>query len=91
MTSIAKPSANNPPQVMWRDSYPGGTGGSRIDPTNLPGGLTLNTGQTVIFTEVFFTYSPLASGFIIQASGSNVYALAVAVPRQGQMTTLPSS
>jgi len=91
VTSVAKLSDNQPPQVMWQDSYPGGTGASQINLGSLPGDLVLNTGQTVIFTEVFFTYSPLIPGYVIQSNQTQVYALAAAVPRQGQMTSLPTS
>lgn len=90
VTSVSKPSATQAAQVMWRDSYPGGTGGSKISAASLPGGLVLNTGQTVIFTEVFFTYQPLVPGYVIPAN-TNIYAVAAGVPRQGTMTSLPSS
>jgi len=82
VTSVSKPSAILPPQVMWRDSYPGGTGASKINAGSLPGGLVLNTSQTVIFTEVFFTYSPILPGYVIQTSETSIYALAAAVPRK---------
>lgn len=91
VTSISKPSASLPAQINWRDSYPGGTGQSRISAGGLPGGLVLNPGQTAIFTEVFFTYSPLIPGYVVQSNETSIYALAAAVPRQGQMTTLPPS
>lgn len=91
VTSVVKTAANQPPQIMWRDSYPGGTGESRISPGSLPGGLSLNLNQTVIFTEVFFTYTPLIAGYILQPSQTQIYAVAAAVPRKGTMATLPSS
>ncbi|HUX78774.1 MAG TPA: TadE/TadG family type IV pilus assembly protein [Alphaproteobacteria bacterium] len=83
--------ANAPPQVMWRDSYPGGTGGSKISASGLPGGLVLSVGQSAIFTEVFFTYTPLVPGYVLSSSQTEIYALAAAVPRQGNMMTLPAS
>ncbi len=93
VTAIGVPTtpANAPPQVLWQDSYPGGTGGSEISPSSLPGGLVLNPGQTVIFTEVFFKYSPLIPGYVLQSNQTSIYAVAAAVPRQGQMATLPPS
>ncbi|MBY0292906.1 MAG: pilus assembly protein [Alphaproteobacteria bacterium] len=91
VTSVAVVSANQGPQIMWQDSYPGGTSESRIAPASLPGGLVLNTNQTAIFTEVFFTYTPLISNYILAPSQTQIYALAAALPRQGQMTTLPAS
>lgn len=90
VTSVSNPSGTST-QVMWRDSYPGGTSASRINPMSLPGGITLSAGNTVIFTEVFYTYAPLIPGYILQPSNTAVYAIAAAVPRKGNMTTLPSS
>ena len=91
VTSVAVVNANQGAQIMWRDSYPGGVGGSLINPASLPGGLVLNTNQTAIFTEVFFTYTPLITSYILSSSQTKIYALAAGMPRQGQMTTLPSS
>ncbi|MBS0272582.1 MAG: pilus assembly protein [Proteobacteria bacterium] len=90
VTAVSKPSASLPAQVVWQDSYPGGVGGSKINPASLPGGLVLNTKQTVIFTEVFFAYQPLIANYVISAN-TNLYAVAASVPRQGTMATLPSS
>lgn len=90
VTAVSKQDANQPAQIMWQDSYPGGAGGSKINPASLPGGLVLNTKQTVIFTEVFFAYQPLIPDYVLSAT-TNIYALAASVPRQGTMTTLPSS
>lgn len=90
VTSVSKQNAAQPPQVMWRDSYPGTTTGSLINPTNLPGGLVLSTGQTVIFTEVFFSYTPTVPGLVLPST-QLVYSFAAAMPRLGQMTTLPAS
>ena len=89
--SVPTTPANAPAQVSWRDSYPGGTGGSKISATALPGGLVLNPGQSAIFTEVFFTYTPLVPGYVLNSTQTSVYALAAAVPRQGNMSTLPVS
>lgn len=91
VTSVSKQNSNQPPQVMWRNSYPGTTAGSKINLTSLPGGLVLNTGQTVIFTEVFFNYTPTVPGLVLQSGPIAIYSLAAAVPRLGQMTTLPAS
>ena len=87
VTSVSNPSGGGE-QVMWRESSPGGTGGSRVNPGNLPGGLILGPDETIIFTEVFYTFQPLLPGYIF-ANGLDVYALAAAIPRKGQMTTLP--
>lgn len=88
VTSVSNPTGVNT-QIMWQDSYPGSATGSLVNPTDLPGDLILNSGQTVIVTEVFFTYKPLFPGYILSPDGKEIYALALAVPRKGQMTTLP--
>ena len=90
VTSVAHPDADpkKPAQIMWRDSYPGGTGQSRITATNLPGGVVVAPNETVIFTEVFFTFNPLFSASIVGLGQTNIYQIAVAMPRQGTMTTL---
>lgn len=89
VTSVSKPSQFLPPQIMWRYSYPGGAGASRINLGSLPGGLVLNTNQTVIFTEVFYTYEPLFPDYVVPSTATDIYALAAAIPREGEMTTLP--
>ncbi len=81
------------PIIPWSDSSSGPlvvgkTTGSKINAASLPGGLTLSVGQSVIFTEVFFTYQPLIPGYVIEAN-KPIYALAAAVPRQGSMATPP--
>lgn len=91
VTSVSKPVSNLPPVINWRDSYPGGVGQSRVSATSLPNGISLGTGQTVIFTEVFFTYKPVIDGDFFTITNTQIYAVAAAVPRLGQMTTLPSS
>ncbi|MBY0502078.1 MAG: pilus assembly protein [Alphaproteobacteria bacterium] len=91
VTSVSKVSSILPPIINWRDSYPGGTGGSRISPSSLPNGISLSAGQTVIFTEVFFNYQPVIGGSVFTFAKTNLYAVAAAVPRLGTMTTLPPS
>jgi len=78
-------------QVLWRDSYPGGTGGSQISASSIPSGITLSAGQAVIFTEVFYTFTPLLPGYVLSTTPQSIYAAAAAVPRQGDMTTLVPS
>lgn len=92
VTSVSHPDPDptKPSQVMWRNSYPGGTGGSRISAGSLPGGLTLNPNETVIFTEVFFNFQPLFPTWnLIPGASTSIYAVAAGVPRQGTMATLP--
>lgn len=88
VTSVSNPTGNQA-EIMWQQAYPGGTGASKISPGSLPGGLALGMGETVIFTEVFYTFQPLVPGYVLSAQDLDIYALAAAVPRKGQMTTLP--
>ena len=57
----------------------------------LPGNLVLGTGETIITTEVFYTYQPTFPGYVLQSNQTAIYALAVKVPRKGSMITLPNS
>lgn len=91
VTCVYQQNSSLPAQIMWRDSYPGGTSASKISANSMPSGLNLTNGQTVIFTEVFFTYSPLIVGYVLQSNQTQIYAVAAAIPRQGTMTTLPSN
>lgn len=91
VTSVSQTNSDTkkPAQVMWRDSYPGGTSGSRINVASLPGGLVLDQNETVIFTEVFFTFQPIFPGYVVLSNQTDIYSIAAGVPRQGTMTTLP--
>jgi Flp pilus assembly protein TadG len=94
VTSVSQTNSNTAvaPTIMWQASWPGGTGGSRISPGSLPGGLSLAYNETVIFTEVFYTYSPVFTAYsLVPSSSLQIYQVAAAVPRQGTMTTLPPS
>ena len=92
VTSISKQDSTKPPAIMWQDSYPTGATGSKITNMNaLPGNLVLGTGETIITTEVFYTYQPTFPGYVLQSDQTAIYALAVKVPRKGAMITLPNS
>ncbi len=102
VSSISQTNANTKttPTVEWTDSYPSGSTGcsaSRINPASLPGGLVLSQNQTIITAEVFYNYQPMIPGYKFNGSGllstadMTVYAFAIGIPRQGTMTTLPSS
>ena len=78
-------------QVLWQSSYPGGAGGSQVSAASVPSGITLSAGQAVIFTEVFYTFTPLLPGYILPTTPQSIYAVAVAIPRQGDMTVLSPS
>ncbi len=102
VSSISQPNANTalPATLNWTDSYPSGSGNcgaSKVNLGSLPGGLVLSTNQTIITTEVFYKYQSIIPGYtfggsaLIPNNRLDIYALAVAVPRQGNMTTLPPS
>lgn len=92
VTSISKQDSTKPPAIMWQDSYPSGATGSKVTNMNaLPGNLVLGTGETIIVTEVFYTYQPTFPGYVLQSNQTAIYALAVKVPRKGSMITLPNN
>jgi len=92
VTSISKQDPAQPPAIMWQESYPSGATGSKVTNMNaLPGNLVLGTGETIIVTEVFYTYQPTFPGYVLQSNQTDIYALAVKVPRKGAMITLPNS
>jgi len=78
-------SATPPNAILWRQSWPGSTGGSLISAGSMPAGMT--TGQVVLFTEVFYTYQPVIISGYFKITNVSVYAVAVSVPRQGQITS----
>ena len=91
-------SASNPALVSWQYNS-SGTNGSWIQTSHvgavgysaaLPSGMTLNAGDNVIVTEMFYNYLPLitTNGVI---SGTTIYKTAVFKPRLGALSTLSSS
>lgn len=89
VTQTSSASTPPPPTSPWTDTYGSGAGTTRISLGNLPGGLVLKSGQTVIFTEAFYTYTGFFTVYTF--TNGNLYHVAAAMPRQGTMTTLPSS
>jgi Flp pilus assembly protein TadG len=87
VSSYSQVNANPPPTLKWTDFYGGGAGTTQITPGSLPGGIVLNKGQTIIFTEVFYTYTGVFTNYAF--TSKSLYQLAAGVPRQGTMTTLP--
>jgi Flp pilus assembly protein TadG len=85
VTAVSQSVSPVPNVVLWRQSWPGGSGGSLIAGSSMPSGMTV--GQVVLFTEVFYTYQPVLVSSYFSITNKNVYALAVSVPRQGQITT----
>lgn len=59
------------------------TGGTAV----LPSGLTLNAGDNVIISEVYYTFSPL---FLDQFLSKTLYRYAVYKPRLSPLTVAPS-
>lgn len=88
VTCVSRQNPNNTPQIMWTNSYGGGAGTSKIGTNSLPAGFT---GQTAIFTEVFFRYTSFLPGYILPSAPLNLYSVSVKIPRRGGMTTLPAS
>jgi Flp pilus assembly protein TadG len=93
VTSVYQPSSGGP-VVEWQ--YTGGgtlTQGSKIGATNgtamLPNGLTLNAGDNVIISEVFYKFTPM---FVSEKlfSASNIYRVAVYKPRLSPLVTPPT-
>jgi uncharacterized protein (UPF0333 family) len=85
VTAVSKSVSPLPNIVLWRQSWPGGSGGSLITGSSVPSGIS--TGQVVLFTEVFYTYQPVVISSYFSITNKSVYALAVAIPRQGQITS----
>jgi len=91
VTAVTQSASGNslpPPTKAWTQSYGGGAGASKIVLGGLPGGLILNSGQTVIFTEVFYTYTGVFTAYSF--TSGNVYQIAAGVPRQGNMAIPPA-
>jgi Flp pilus assembly protein TadG len=81
------------PRVNWQ--YTGGgswTRPSQIGSTGnvaiLPAGFTMNSGENVIFAEVFYNYSPIINSSVIGAG--QVYKVTVHKPRLGALNSLGS-
>lgn len=93
VTQTGAPTGTNPPRVAWRNSGGGSLAraskiGNVGGTATLPGGLTLADKDNVIVAEVYYRYSPLLSGAVLQAS--DVYKYAVFKPRLGALSTPPS-
>ncbi len=89
VTQASTSSTPPPPTSPWQDSYGSGAGTTQINLSNLPGGLVLTSGQTVIFTEAFYTYTGDFTTYSF--TSGKLYQIAAGMPRQGTMTTLPQS
>lgn len=75
--------------ISWQDSYQGGVSRFGVpgqQPKNWPAPLTIISDQTVVTTEVFFTYKPFIPSVIVSAK--NLYVVNFSIPRIGTMNNL---
>ena len=78
--------------MNWQRSVGGGlTATSQIGtteggPANLPGGLTVIDGETIIVAERFYNYTPWIYAALVQQS--NIYHTAFFRPRLGSLITI---
>jgi Flp pilus assembly protein TadG len=107
VSSIYQPSTGNP-IVCWQYSgklvTSGQSSGSKIGSpggsstcasggtATLPGGLTLNAGDNVIITEVYYNFTPLflTAGTFDAFTATNIYRFAVYKPRLSPLVTSPT-
>lgn len=89
VTQASKAGSLPPPTLAWPAvTYGTGPGASKINLRSLPGGLVLTSGQTIIFTEVYYNYVGVFTGYSF--TSLDVYQVAASVPRQGNMATPPT-
>jgi hypothetical protein len=93
VTSVYQPTTGSP-VVEWqyrgggtlsKGSQIGNSGGSAI----LPNGLTLNAGDNVILSEVYYNFTPMFVSAKLFNAG-NVYRVAVYKPRLSPLVTPPT-
>lgn len=93
VSSVYKQTGQNP-VVKWQylgggsmvqSSKVGTTGGT----ATLPNGLTMNDGDCVIVTEVYYKFSPMFVSDSLFPS-ANIYQVAMYKPRLGPLLTTPS-
>jgi Flp pilus assembly protein TadG len=76
------------PIVNWQRTFGSGPGSSTVGnqggAATLPGGVTLNDGENVIVSEVFYDYQPLLMEKIMNPA--NLYNYAVYRPRFGTLS-----
>jgi Flp pilus assembly protein TadG len=97
LTSVFQDPVNGP-IIKWQYTYPPAGNGVTVpvshigssatdSPAVLPVGLTLNSQDNVIITEVFFTFSPL---FLDEFVSRIIYRQAVYKPRLSPLITPPT-
>ncbi|MBP6985527.1 MAG: pilus assembly protein [Alphaproteobacteria bacterium] len=76
-------------EISWQyatGSYVSKLGSAGSRPNALPNGLQILEDESIIITEVFYTYTPYVfTGFI---PNQEIYKISIYVPRLGDMTTL---
>jgi len=93
ISSIYQPPGQGP-IIKWQYTG-GGTAtqvsqiGSMGSAAQLPNGLTLNDGDNVIVSEVYFNFVPMFVASAIVPS-SSIYRVAIYKPRQGALITPPT-
>jgi len=76
------------PIINWQRTYGSGSGtsavGSEGGAASLPSGMTLNDGENVIVSEVFYDYQPMLVEKVMKPA--NLYSYAVYRPRFGTLS-----
>lgn len=82
------------PKVRWQCAYPEGGSflanshlGEKTDDANMPPDFDMLEKETAIVAEVFYTYTPVAPGFMFDAS--TIYRQQMFKPRLGTLTVDP--
>lgn len=74
---------SSPARINWQRAYGGGSGGSEFGPqgavANLPSGLEVRDGETMVAAEAFYDYEPVIFQEILEAR--TLYRWAVFRPR----------
>lgn len=93
IVSSVTPDSTNSPTVNWQHygggslsatSQVGTTGGSAA----MPAGFTLISSENVIIAEVYYTFTPIFSGIIL--NNTQMYRTAYYKPRLGALDSTPS-
>ena len=79
-----------PARINWQRAYGGGSGGSEFgnegDVANLPSGLVVREGETLVAAEAFYDYEPVIFQEILEAR--TIYRWAVFRPRFSALTDI---
>lgn len=93
LSSIYQSGTTNPPIIRWQ--YTGGGSlaktsliGTAGGNATLPSGFTLNDRDNIIIAEVYYHYTPILSGTLVNTT--DIYKTAIYRPRLGALTTPPT-